>query len=200
MSEKKQEKEPWNWREKVLDFLKSDSRLLDLTPAGGQFLLSLSHPDRLCAAERSAGKIPFPESSFDLVLNDGGEYDLSEVWRVLKSGGFFLTQQAGGEHFFDFRRRFCPEEKVAKLDYNLENQLPKFREAGFRIMYRNQAYPVHRFYEAEQAWEYLMGHSEHFPGLFGKAEAVREQVKKEIATQGFLELEEHLFIVIAKKR
>ena len=195
-----QEKLPWNWREKVLNFLKPDSRLLDLTPGGEWFLRSLSHPDKLCAAERRAGKIPFPENSFDLILNDGGEYDLTEIYRVLKSGGFFLTQQYGGEHLAAFLPHVLGETSQKEPDYNLENQLPKFMEMGFRIMYRNQAYSICRFSDGEQLWDYLSAQFPFFPGLSGKEKTVREQAEKMIAAQGFLELEEHRFIVIVKKR
>lgn len=199
MSEKKA-KMIWSWREKVLNFLKPDSRLLDLSPCGKAFLLSLSHPAALCSEWRQGKKFTFPDNSIDLILCDGGEYDLSEVKRVLKSGGFFLTQQTGGEHLTGFLRRFAGETGRKEPDYNLENQLPKFEKMGFRIMYRNQAYPVQRFSDAEQVWEYLSEQSGLFPNLPEKAKNCREQAQKEIDTRGFLELEEHRFIIIAKKR
>ena len=199
MSEK-QAKKTWSWREKVRDFLKPDSRLLDLTPDGERFLRSLSHPAALCAEVRQGKELPFSENSFDLILNDGGEYDLPEIYRVLKSGGFFLTQQVGGEHCSAFRKRFFPKGVDIKQDFNLENELPKFTEMGFRIMYRNQAYPVYRFSDTEQVWEYLSEQSVQFPDLSEKAAGIREQVEKAIAAGGFLELEEHRFIIIAKKR
>lgn len=191
---------PWNWREKVLNFLKPDVRLLDLTPGGEFFLRSLSHPAALCTELRQEKELPFPENSFDLILNDGGDCELSEIQRVLKSGGFYLTQQYGGEHLAAFRQRFFPKEVDIKLDYNLENQLPKFREAGFRIMYRNQAYPALRFSDGSQVCEYLMQNSAHFPSLSEQADGIRQQIEAAVAAGGFLELEEHRFIIIAKKR
>ena len=196
MSEK-EAKKIWSWREKVRNFLKPDSCLLDLTPDGERFLRSLSHPAALCAAVRQGKELPFPENSFDLILNDGGEYDLPEIHRVLKSGGFFLTQQFGGEHLSAFRRRFFPEQALAAPDFNLENQLPKFTELGFRIMYRNQAYPVYRFLDTKELWDYLSGQPGQAQVL---TEPAREAIEKAVAADGFLELEEHRFIVIAKKR
>ncbi|MCH5352389.1 MAG: hypothetical protein J1E06_02855 [Acutalibacter sp.] len=195
-----QEKLPWSWREKVLNFLKPDSRLLDLSPCGELFLRSLSHPAALCTEMRQGKKLTFPDNKFDLILNDGGEYDLSEVCRVLKSGGFFLTQQYGSEHCAAFLRRFLGDACKKGPDFNLENQMPKFEKMGFRIMYRNQAYPICRFSDGEQLWDYLSEQSPFFPGLLEKEKKIWEQVQKEIDTRGFLELEEHRFIIIAKKR
>jgi SAM-dependent methyltransferase len=42
--------------------------------------------------------IPLPSASLDLVLNRHGSYSESEVKRLLKPGGIFLTQQVGGKN------------------------------------------------------------------------------------------------------
>lgn len=181
---------PWNWREKVLDFLKPDSRVLDLFPGDGTFLLSLRHPGELCRTlPQPEDPLPFEGNSFDIVLDNGGRYSLSEVHRVLKPGGFFLVQQFGSEHMFSLRRLLSlsvPERQ----DYNLENELPRFRNAGFRIMYRNQAYPILYFSSVEEALAYLPG----------KEEALRPGLEKHFASHDFLETEEHRFFIIGKKR
>ena len=36
--------------------------------------------------------LPFADNSFDLVLNRHDSYDVNEVRRVLKPGGYFITQ------------------------------------------------------------------------------------------------------------
>ena len=42
------------------------------------------------------GALPYADASFDLVLNGGAPYAADEVRRVLKPGGYFITEQAGG--------------------------------------------------------------------------------------------------------
>ncbi len=181
---------PWSWQEKVLDFLKPDDRLLELSPGDGAFLSSLRHPRALCTfLPQPEFPLPFGENSFDLVLDNGGEYDLPEVHRVLKSGGFFLTQQFGGGHMLSLRR-LLSLGALKEPNFNLENELPKVQKAGFRVMYRNQAYPILRFSGAEAVLAHL---SEEGAGFGPRLEAF-------FARHPFLETEEHRFLFIAKKR
>lgn len=99
---------PWSYEQKVSDFLKPGVRRLDI---------------RAGTDTRAYGP-----GGFDLVTAYHTDYDLSEVARVLKSGGFFVTQQIGGRNRPDMP------------DYNLENQGPKLEAAGFRMMYCHQGY------------------------------------------------------------
>lgn len=143
----------WSYEEKVRDFLRPGTRVLDMG-GGEEMLLRLLNRSRPMGKAAPAwgmspgewlkstgvtvyrGKpgdgqgLPLPDGGFELVLNCHQRYCLEEVCRVLCKGGFFLTQQIGGR---DWERPGAP-------DFNLENQLPLFRQAGFRIMYRNQSY------------------------------------------------------------
>ncbi|MCI8386734.1 MAG: class I SAM-dependent methyltransferase [Acutalibacter sp.] len=142
---------PWDFAGKVKEFLKPHTRLLFL--GEGEALLPFRHPpERTAFAGREpfcpylaplgirtepcgpgTGPLPFGDGEFDLAVAWYAPYDLAQIHRVLKAGGFFLTQQVGGA-----------ESRGAPPDYNLENQLPRFRRAGFRVMYANQAYPAER--------------------------------------------------------
>lgn len=42
-------------------------------------------------------KLPFKDSSFDVVANRHESFDVGEVYRVLRPGGYFVTQQVGGK-------------------------------------------------------------------------------------------------------
>ena len=113
---------PWDFDQLVRRFLLPEHRILDMDTGGGEFLLSLGHPHSLTAATEGyppnaalcretllplgvdfreadgGGPLPFPDGSFDLVLNRHGDYLPAEVFRVLKPGGIFLTQQVGSEN------------------------------------------------------------------------------------------------------
>ena len=144
----------WSYKDKVKDFLRPGARVLDMGHGSEEMLLCLLEPtsglervtepvgsweQRLAAMGETVyrgepGKLgkpmPFEDASFDLVLNHHEGYELAEVARLLKKSGFFITQQVGGK---DSQRPGAP-------DFNLENELPKFKRAGFRIMYRSQSY------------------------------------------------------------
>lgn len=139
---------PWDFSGKVKDFLRPGTRLLFL--GAGEDLLPLGRPPELTALagrepfcpylaplgvrtaayDPAAGPLPWEDGSFDLAVAWYAPYDPAHIRRVLRPGGFFLAQQIGGG------------EGEAPPDYNLENQGPRLRGAGFRIMYQNQAYPV----------------------------------------------------------
>lgn len=110
---------PWDFRQVIRQYVKPTDRLLDIDTGGGEFLLSLGHPNVLTSATEGyapnialckkkfdrlgidfhpmtdAGKMPFADRQFDVILNRHGRYNVSEIFRVLKPGGFFLTQQVG---------------------------------------------------------------------------------------------------------
>lgn len=51
-------------------------------------------------------ELPFKDASFDLVLNRHEDLDPSEVARVLRPGGRFITQQVGRDNWKELRRFF----------------------------------------------------------------------------------------------
>lgn len=114
---------PWSFEQKALDFLKPGLRILDI---GGQYAQSLGFASEQATAGETV--LPFEDGSFDLILAYHALFDPKEAARVLRRGGFLVTQQIGGRNLPD------------RPDYNLENQAPVFQAAGFRLMYTHQAY------------------------------------------------------------
>jgi SAM-dependent methyltransferase len=111
---------PWDYPRLVRDAMVGIDSLLDLGTGGGELLASLAPlppdthatesypPNQAIARARltphgvklhetaEEGRLPFPEGRFDLVISRHESYDPSEVHRVLKDGGRFITQQVGG--------------------------------------------------------------------------------------------------------
>lgn len=147
---------PWNFAAKVGEFLRPGVRLLDLNAGDGRFLLGLGHPADLTGAAvwaqedyrrcqkrlaplgavvrfcEDPARLPFADGCFDVAASLHGPLCPEETARVLAPGGFLITQQVGG---MDARRPGPP-------DYNLENQVPQFQAAGFRVITASQAYPL----------------------------------------------------------
>lgn len=153
---------PWDFQQKLRDFLKPGVRLLALG-MGPEELLDLGHPLELvnAAAGQQAmqtpywrtlcraggqvktwdsGVLPFESGSFQLVVDREVELPYEEAARVLRPGGFLILQLAGGRHCGN--RDGLPGGRPVPPDFNLENQGPLLRAAGFRVTYQNQAYPA----------------------------------------------------------
>ena len=218
---------PWDYRERVREFLRPGVRLLDMGTGGGELLLTLRHPYELTSVTEGwapnvelcrkrleplgitvreydserGGSMPFDDDSFDLVLNRHESYDLAEVRRVLKKNGFFLTQQVGGENNLPLIQQLCSGFPGNYVGFNLENELPKFRNAGFRVMRSDQAYLEGRFLDvgalvfqaSVTPWE--------FPGFsVDNCQEVLFRFQDMVEKQGFVPTLEHRFLIVAKNR
>jgi SAM-dependent methyltransferase len=135
--------------------------MLDMDTGGGEKLIELkthakTWPERVCAIEgyepnvavakrnlqrigvkvfqyESRDKLPFKGKSFDLVTNRHGDYSVSEIKRVLRPAGIFITQQIGFNAKISFNRLLGgPQPEYEQLD--LADAVSKFEKAGFEIL------------------------------------------------------------------
>ncbi len=106
----------------------------------------------------------------------------------------------GGEDSRALAEFLLPGSRPA-VPVNLENQAPLLQAAGFRLMYRNQAYPVRRFTSLEDLLRYIVCFPERFPGFSKKACAPRlKLLEKALDARGYVENTEHRFLLIGKKK
>ena len=215
---------PWDYRTLVRQALREDALVLDYDTGGGEFLLSLGHPyTRTAATEgyppnvelcretllplgidfRACGDpsaIPWPDGTFDLVLNRHGSFDPRELFRVLKPGGLFLTQQVGGDNDRDLVERVLPGTPKPYPHLYLAEQSRAFREAGFTILRGEEAYRPVRFYDTGAfvwfarvlPWEFSDFSVERcFPRLLDMEEEIQEK--------GFVQGTVHRYLILAKK-
>ncbi len=142
-----EESPAWRFEDVVLPYFDPTFRVLDLGTGGGEVFTSLAphfrdglgidqSEERLCAAvDLGAPNLSFArmsntdlavtDTAFDAVLAKHADYDPDAVFRVLRPGGHFLTQQMGDHDtasifeafewgsFGDYwRRRFVAEGRV----------------------------------------------------------------------------------------
>ena len=162
---------PWDYREEILRHLKPEMRILDIDTGGGEFLLSLQHPYKNTAATENYmpnvelcrqtllplgidfrqadgnGPLPFADASFDMVLNRHGDLNPAEIYRVLKPGGLFITQQVGAKNDWELVELLCGQTELPFPDQYLHILSDRFCQTGFEMIEAKESFRPIRFYD-----------------------------------------------------
>jgi SAM-dependent methyltransferase len=222
---------PWDYISVVKTYLKDTDILLDMGTGGGEILLSLNHPYKntyateaytpnfeLCKKVLSPlgitvvqtytdenlnadDKLPFDDDSFDVIINRHESFDLLEVNRTLRRGGYFITQQVGNKNTNEFMQRLNDVDFVFdRTRHTVERYTTELKDIGFSIVKTDEAeYPVKVydvgafvFYAKVIVWEY--------PGFSVKTHLDKlYDCQKEIEEKGFLDGTGHRFLIVARK-
>ncbi|MBE6037815.1 MAG: class I SAM-dependent methyltransferase [Anaerofustis stercorihominis] len=160
----------WDYYDIIKEYLKDEHILLDMDTGGGEFLLKLSHPyentsvtegyspnAELCRERLSplgisvyecgAQSLPFDDNIFDIIINRHGSFSPSEIYRVLKSGGLFITQQVGEDNEREVVKLLLGDTPKPFPGMNLKEQKNAFESAGFEIVKARESYVPIEFYD-----------------------------------------------------
>lgn len=91
--------------------------------------------------------LPFKDDEFDIVINKHGSFNISELFRILKTGGIFITQQVGAENDKELIELLLPKTELSFPDLYLKNISKKFRETEFKILQEQEAFCPIKFYD-----------------------------------------------------
>ncbi len=149
---------PWSYEVLARRALAGATSALDMGTGGGEVLLTLrvALPTDMIATEgwppnipvatkalapfdvkvvpydsESDPRMPFEDRRFDVVLSRHESYVTTEVFRVLRPGGVFLTQQVDGRDFAESRELFGGSTAYPHM--TLEHQCAEAEEAGFIV-------------------------------------------------------------------
>lgn len=215
---------PWDYDTVVRGYLKDDMRLLDYDTGGGEYLLSLCHPHKNTAATegyppniavcretlaplgidfRPCGDpahIPFPDGSFDMIINRHGDFEPRELFRLLKPGGVFVTQQVGADNDRDLVERVLPGLEKPFPTQTLARQKPAFEQAGFMILQAQEAYRPIVFTDIGAFVWFARIISWEFPGFSVDACFDRlMDMQAELEQKGSVRGTVHRFLIAARK-
>ena len=214
----------WDFKSIVCSYLHDTDELLDTDTGGGEFLMSLGHPHektsategwppnvRYCKehliplgidfrAADDPSALPFPDAKFDIMINRHGEYDPKEVYRVLKPGGVFLTQQVGEENDRALITRLLPDAEKTYPGHNLRTQTALFRDAGFIITEQAEAFRPIRFFDTGALVWFAKIIEWEFTG-FSVDRCITQlaDTEREIRRSGAVSGEIHRFYFVAQK-
>lgn len=215
---------PWDYEEIIRKYLKEDMRILDYDTGGGEFLLSLKHPFANTAATEGyppnvelckekllplgidfkacddPANIPFEDESFDMIINRHGEFNAKELYRLLKKGGIFITQQVGGDNDRDLVEMVLPNTEKPFPDLNLKEQKKVFEDAGFHIVEEAEAYRPIQFYDVGAFVWFARIIEWEFPNFsVDKCFEQLLEMQKMIEDKGSVEGTIHRYLIVAKK-
>ena len=154
---------PWDYLDVVRRYLQPIDRVLDVGTGGGEKLLSLAACyDSAVGVDASAEMIEtaqrnkaaaqvetasfevmrgealrFPDGAFDVVLNRHCSVDVRETFRVLRPGGYFVTQQVGARNAQNICALFgcgVGGEYEVELFQELPILAGAFRQLGCRVV------------------------------------------------------------------
>lgn len=158
-SRKIEEKLPWDYTTLAKKLVRKSESILDMGTGGGEIFSSLMpfpckatvtegyRPNYLLAKKRleplgvkvidfenaTVRKLPFKNEEFDLVLNRHDAFDITELFRILKSNGIFLTQQVGKNNLMDLMKFFNSKQKFNIASFqSVKNELIG---TGFKIKF-----------------------------------------------------------------
>lgn len=215
---------PWNYEEIIKKYLTKQMNILDYDTGGGEFLLSLNHPFEKTAATEGylpnvklckekllplgidfkecndPKNIPFKDESFDIIINRHGEFNAKELYRLLKKGGLFITQQVGEDNDRDLIEMVLPNAIKPFSHLNLQEQMKVFIDAGFTIIEEGEAYRPIKFYDVGAfvwfariiEWEFLDFSVDR---CFDQLLKMQEKIDNDGEIKGTI----HRYLIVAKK-
>lgn len=215
---------PWDYEQFVRKYLQPESKILDMGTGGGEFLLSLGHPYEntsvteaylpnveLCKRTLEPlgitvrqnfedDKIPYEDGIFDVVLNRHESFDPAEVKRVLKPGGYFITQQVGGRNNFELSKRLLPGYELRLPDHDLTHNVQALEKEQFVVEAQYEKYPWLRFYDVGALVYFAKIIEWEFPE-FSVERCFQElcAMEQDIKEKGYIEGIEHRFFILAKR-
>ena len=215
---------PWDYRTVINRYRTDAMRILDYDTGGGEFLLSLGHPHNKTAATEGyppnvqlcsetllplgidfrpcddPAKIPFPDESFDMILNRHGDFDARELHRLLKKGGLFITQQVGCDNDRDLVEMVLPGLENPFPRLHLEEQAKGFEAAGFELMEKGEVHLPIRFYDVGAFVWFARVIPWEFAGFsVDKCFERLLDMQKFVEEKGFVEGTIHRYMMVARK-
>ena len=215
---------PWSYEEIVQAHRRDEYKMLDIDTGGGEVLLTLGHPhENTYATEGYAPNVqlcrelfaplgvhfeemsdyshmPFSDDTFDLIINRHGSYDAEELYRTLKPGGLFITQQVGDDNDRELVDLLLPNTPKPFPSCNLTEQSRLFREAGFTILRGEEHFRPMRFYDTGALVWFARIIPWEFPSFSVETCFDRLlEAQRLIEKQGYVECFTHRYLLIAQK-
>ncbi|MCM3086766.1 class I SAM-dependent methyltransferase [Bhargavaea ginsengi] len=217
----------WDFVQEVKSRCNQTDMLLDIGTGGGEYLLKLS-PSLLLAIgidlsnemiktaktnlrnstvsnvrffQMPAEALQFPDELFDMVTSRHAPFSSNEVYRVLKAGGLFMTQQVSESDKSNIKKAFGRGQSLDEKDRTLqERYIQELQVAGFSHVQAFE-YDATEYYERPEDLLFLLKHTPIVPD-FGRDQndfkVLNEFIETNTTEKG-IRTNSKRFLIIAKK-
>ena len=151
--------------------------------------------------EEEPRRLPFDPETFDLVLNRHGYYWAPELSRILRRGGVFITQQVGDRNDIGIRELLGAPGTGVNIEWaDLDEAVANLKAAGFQVIKQFEDIYPQRFYDVGAIVYQLKAVPWQIPdfsveGYFERLKSVHEKIQRD----GYVDVLEHRFFIIAEK-
>ena len=221
---------PWDYLAIIKTYLKDTDILLDMGTGGGEILLTIGHPHKntyvteayepnyeLCMKVLSPlgitvartytdedfntdDKLPFEDNLFDVIISRHESFDLKEVDRALKPGGYFITQQVGNKDGVEYMQRLNDGFVSHSPTHTLTRYTDELSSMRYQIIDTDEAlYPV-KFFDVGALVYFAKIIVWEFPGFSVTSHLDKLlDCQREIDEKGFLQGTGHRFYLVSRK-
>lgn len=185
----------WDFYEEVQKRCKNTDILLDIGTGGGENVLKIaaslsfligidlsgemiktaranlnkSNKGNVRFLQMSSQQLQFPDSLFDIISCRHAPFNATEVARVLKKGGTFLTQQVSEDDKVNLKEAFGRGQSFEEIDGTLKNKyIQELQDAGFSKV-QSYEYDAVEYYQRPEDLLFLLTHTPIIPN-FNQAE------------------------------
>jgi SAM-dependent methyltransferase len=224
-----EEPKAWCYENVVRRYLAGKDIVLDMGTGGGELLASLRplpaetyatetyapngpvakatlEPLKVTVVEVEEGRqedfpLPFEDAFFELIIDRHESYGSREVFRLLRPGGVFITQQVGQRNNENLRMIFGSLEGNEDFLWDLATCQTYLEKAGLSIIDAKEHIGYSRFYDIRPLvylmkvipWEFPNFDPSHY-----EAQLLNVHIK--ILEDGYFDATYHRFFVIASKQ
>lgn len=215
----------WDYTEILNHYRRDTDFLLDMGTGGGEFIAGLGHPYHLLSVTEGwqpnlllckerleplgitvkyvgpDDSLDYPDERFDLVINRHESFDIREVYRVLKPGGYFITQQVGSQNDRDLVEKLLGNIPLPFPNHDLMHNAALLQNSGFTILEQMEEMTQMKLYDLGAVVYFAKQIQWEFPDF--SVERCFEQLKElkeEINQKGYISNNEHRFLIAARKR
>jgi SAM-dependent methyltransferase len=172
----------------------------NLRPLGVHVVAVEGAPDN--AAQRFVdleGRLPFRTGSLDVVIDRHEAFRATEVARVLRSGGRFLTQQVGSQNEIELNQALGGDVDPC-LSPSLDEYVGQLEGGGLRVLDAQEAFPIKRYLDVGLVVFFLRAVPWQYEGFDpDEHRDALHRIHMAIERDGAFEVHMHRFLLEAEK-